>query len=203
MGWLYMHRDSMGGHATAKAYLDAQFTYAREQPDGGSRGFNVVASACVGNRVYYAAAQRMENGIGHEIVAIVCLVRWNPRDREGLVFGYKDMDETCGPNEAACPPRILALLSPTDNAYALAWRERCRVRAERAKRRLEEGMRIRLARPVTFTDGYSGDEFVVERLGRRLALRPPGGGGRYRIRGIATLDWTVVHETRVHGTVFA
>ena len=59
MGWLYMHRDSMGGHATAKAYLDAQFTYAREQPDGGSRGFNVVASACVGNRVYYAAAQRM------------------------------------------------------------------------------------------------------------------------------------------------
>ncbi len=203
MGWLYMHREGMGGYDTAKVYLDAQFTYSRDQAEGGSRGLQVVASACVGNRVYYAAAQRLENGVGREVFAIVCLVRWNPRDRDGLIFGYKDMDETCGPNEAACPGRILALLSPTDNAYALAWRERCRIRVARAKRRLDDGMRIRLATPVTFTDGYAGAEFVVERLGRRLALRPPGGGARYHIRGLATLDWTVVHETRVHGTVFA
>ena len=30
MGWLTMSRFHMGGHKTAKDYLDAQFTYSRE-----------------------------------------------------------------------------------------------------------------------------------------------------------------------------
>ena len=90
MGWLYMPRHSLGGHMSAKSYLDAQFTYDRPQEEGGSRGLKVLASACPGNRVYYAAAQVMTNGVGGEIFAIVCLVRWNPRDKEGMIFGYKD-----------------------------------------------------------------------------------------------------------------
>ena len=34
MGWLSMQRGHMGGHATPKAYLDAQFTYDRKYDDG-------------------------------------------------------------------------------------------------------------------------------------------------------------------------
>ena len=34
MGWLYMTRSGMGGHDSAKAYLDAQFTYERTGDDG-------------------------------------------------------------------------------------------------------------------------------------------------------------------------
>lgn len=90
MGWLYMPRQSLGGNASAKSYLDAQFTYERPQEEGGSRGLKVLASACPGNRVYYAATQLMTNGVGSEVFAIVCLVRWNPRDKEGMIFGYKD-----------------------------------------------------------------------------------------------------------------
>lgn len=39
------------------------------------------------------------------IVGIVCLVRYNPRDREGYIFGYKDMEESMGPCESECPSR--------------------------------------------------------------------------------------------------
>jgi hypothetical protein len=84
-----MPRSSMGGHATPKAYLDAQFTYTRDLGEGRTSGLRVLASACVGNRVYYAAVQAMENGLGGEIVAAVCLVRWNPRSPTGEHFGYK------------------------------------------------------------------------------------------------------------------
>ena len=114
MGWLFMPRGSMGGHATAKAYLDNQFTYERVQDDGSSEGLKVLASSCPGNRVYYAATQVMTNGRGGEIFAIVCLVRWNPRAKDGYIFGYKDMDESMGPCETDCPASILDLLTPTD-----------------------------------------------------------------------------------------
>ena len=45
--------------------------------------------------------------------------------RENRWFGYKDMDETCGPYCYDCPISILKLLSETDNGFALQWREKC------------------------------------------------------------------------------
>ena len=115
MGWLYMR--SLEGHATPKAYLDAQFTYDRDT--GRSR---VLASSLVGRRTYYAAVEWIPTASGErEVWGLICLVRYNPRDREGLVFGYKDMSESMGPCESECPGRILDLLTATENTYALAW----------------------------------------------------------------------------------
>jgi len=193
----------MGGHPTAKAYLDAQFTYERAGDDGGSRGLKVLASSCPGNRVYYAATQVMTDGVGGEIFAIVCLVKWNPRDKEGYIFGYKDMEESMGPYEAECPAHILDLLSPTDNANAIDWRARCRARLERRGRKLEDGDRIRLPSPQKFTDGYVGQEFLVSKLGRQLLLQDPDSGRVYRINGFMDRPWTKVPVTKVHKTVFA
>src|SRR3546814_19605923 len=79
------------------------------------------------------------NGKGGEIFAIVCLVRWNPRAKDGYIFGYKDMDETMGPCEADCPARILDLLTPTDKEYAREWRARCCANLARRARQLEIG----------------------------------------------------------------
>ena len=203
MGWLYMNRYHMGGHETPKAYLDAQFTYTRTLDDGATRGLRVLGSACVGNRTYYAAAQVIENEQPGHVVAIVCLVRWNPRDKEELHFGYKDMDETCGPCEDACPERILRLLTPTTNEHALDWRRRCLARLRTRARPLEDGMRIKLATPVTFTDGHVGDVFVVSKKGSSVTLRGENGFGRYRIRNIRDLPWTIIPETKIHRTVFA
>lgn len=203
MGWLYMPRASLGAHQSAKSYLDDQFTYERDGGDGTRRGLKVLASSCPGNRVYYAAAQVITNGIGGEIFAIVCLVRWNPRDKEGLVFGYKDMDESMGPCEDHCPKSILDLLTPTEKEYALDWRRRCRENLARRTRRVEDGDRIRLSEPMTFTDGHVGQEFIVEKRGRRVVLRDPDRHGCYRISRFMDRGWSVVPTTKVHRTVFA
>lgn len=203
MGWLYMPRSSMGGHASAKAYLDAQFTYDRPHDDGSSHGLKVLASSCPGNRVYYAATQVLTNGIAGEVFAIVCLVRWNPRDKEGHVFGYKDMEESMGPCEDDCPAHILDLLTPTESENALDWRRRCTENLKRRARTIEDGDRIKLAAALTFTDGYVGDEFIAEKRGRKLSFRAPEGYCRYRISRFMDLAWEVVPRTKVHKTIFA
>ncbi|MEP9404283.1 DUF6927 domain-containing protein [Sphingomonas silueang] len=197
-----MSRWHMGGHETPKAYLDAQFTYERDTPEG-RKGLRVLASAVVGMRTYYAAAQVTVNGEGREVIAVVCLVRWNPRDAENLHFGYKDMDETMGPCEAECPERILSLLTPTDNEYALQWRRRCLASLRLSARPMTEGMRIRFGAPIVFTDGYSGSDFIVARRGRQIVFRSPEGGGPYRISNVRKLAWQPVPVTQVHATRFS
>ncbi len=110
MGWLYMK--SLRGHFGPRQYLDAQFTY--ERPGTIS---NVLRSALAGMRVYYAAVEQLRIATGErEVWAAICLVRYNPRDPEGYIFGYKDMDEGMGPHECDCPAPILDLLPrPTVN----------------------------------------------------------------------------------------
>ena len=44
---------------------------------------------CIRDR-WYAAVQYTENGVPTEVIAMVCLVKWNPRDKEAMHFGYKD-----------------------------------------------------------------------------------------------------------------
>lgn len=190
MGWLYMR--SIGTHSGPRQYLDNQFTY--ERPGLRCR---VLRSALASMRVYYAAVEFLRPGVPREVAAIVCLVRYNPRDRDGYVFGYKDMDEGMGPCEAECPEAILDLLTPTDRPHALAWRARCREnaaarRARAAKPAPRPGQTIVLDRPLAFRDGRSLDRFEVvpNPRGRRTMLfRDPQEGGFYRIPNVRRLDY--------------
>ena len=131
-----------------------------------------------------------------EVWAAVCLVRYSLRDREGFIFGYKDMSESMGPCEDSCPAKVLDLLTPTDNTHALDWRTRCRARlAERAKRNAKPTPRLGdvviLSAPPLFRDGRC--------LARFEAVRSPGRargvvfrsiqGGLYRIPRIKDLDY--------------
>lgn len=203
MGWLFMPFTSMGCHKTAKSYLDGQLTYEKTLDDGSKRGVRVLASSCPGNRTYYAAAQETVDGVGGDVFAVVCLVRWNPRSRDGHQFGYKDMTENSGPCEDDCPATILDLLSPTDHEHAIDWRARCRANLERRARKLADGDRIRLPEPMTFTDGNIAQEFVVCKRGRSMMLRDPSNGCFYRISRIMERAWSIVPVTRIHKTVFA
>jgi hypothetical protein len=76
------------------------------------------------------------------------------------------------PVEADCPKRIIAAAPPLrhpdptgDGNYAARWRQKCLDQATaKAKRKAEllPGTTIRLSRALDFTDGHSGDRFVVE-----------------------------------------
>lgn len=203
MGWLFMSKAAMGGHASASGYLDVQFTYETEaEADGRRRGLRVLASACVQNRVYYAAVEPSTDGVAEAVFAVVCLVRWNPRNC-AEAFGYKDMGETAGPNEATCPAAILALLGPSAHPFALDWRRRCFATLRRRARPLLDGMRVRFPAPMTFSDGHVGQEFIVEKHGGAIRLRDAATGGRYRVSRLRDRRWRAMHRTAVHAVAFA
>jgi Domain of unknown function (DUF6927) len=180
MGWLYMQ--SLGGFKSPKDYLDNQFT---------SMSNRVLKSALVGMRTYYAAVEHTDQVTGEKSVwAAVCLVRYNPRDKDGYVFGYKDMAETMGPVETACPKAILDLLTPTDSEYANDWRAACRLRA--GKRMPKIGDTIALAEPLRFSDGSEHKTFkMIKWWKNRTAFETPQGG-IYRISNLRDRNFEIM-----------
>ena len=192
MGWLYLR--SLGGHPGPRQYLDAQFTH--RDFDLASR---VLRSALVGVRVYYAAVEEV-SPTGREVYGLVCLVRYNRRDKEGYIFGYKDMDEAMGPNASDCPEAILDLLTPTNQPNAIAWRARCRANAAARRRVCAKptplpGQMIVFDTPLRFADGRSHERLQAvanPRGGRTVLFRDPDRGGLYRIPNLKARDYRLV-----------
>ena len=64
--------------------------------------------------------------------ACLYLLRGNPRVKNDCHnWGYKDVDETMGPNEISFPYTWLGLLTPIASEYANAWRARVKARGEK------------------------------------------------------------------------
>lgn len=116
--------------------------------------------------------------------------------REGGEWGYKNMDETMGPNEAQAPVRLIDLLSPTTSQWAKDWRQKCRDNAALASRTLKPGDVIRLEQPLRFTDGTERRTFrvSVERYpGRTRSITVftcTETGAACRISNIRQRNWT-------------
>lgn len=148
--------------------------------------------------VAYAAVERCHKQTGErEVWAAIFLMRY-VRGDDPYNWGYKDLTENCGPCEARCPERILALLTPTDNEYAKEWRESCwaNIKQRKQSRKLKVGAEIEFDSPVKFTDGFVGQRFRVESMkwGRRAKRVLVGSnGGLYRLRGFnQRTDWKIV-----------
>ena len=120
MGWTEYHASYYkNGKVDRKAELDAMYNWEDE-----NRKVEVLKSSMVGS-TYYAAVKSCNKTNGYErVCAAVCLTSTNAKDYYN--FAYKDMDETCGPYKYDCPKGILDMLTPTDNEYALQWRQACR-----------------------------------------------------------------------------
>ena len=116
--------------------------------------------------------------------------------REAGKWGYKDMDETMGPNEAQAPIKLIDLLSPTTSQWARDWRQSCRDNAALASRTLKPGDVIRLSEPLRFTDGSERQTFHVsiERYpGRKRSTTVftcTETGAACRIPNIRQRNWT-------------
>lgn len=116
--------------------------------------------------------------------------------RQGGGWGYKDMDETMGPNEAQAPLKLLDLLSPTTSEWALKWRQKCRDNAALKCRHLKPGDVIRLEQPLRFTDGserqtfrVSTDKYPGARRSRTVFVCTETGAA-CRISNIRQRNWT-------------
>jgi len=77
-----------------------------------------------------------------DVFAVVILIQWC---NDKFNFGYKDIEESCGPYDTNCPERILDLLTPTDSEYALTWRQQCRegVQRKNSIRSKLKGLKVR------------------------------------------------------------
>lgn len=170
MGWLYKY-DPIDDPI---AYLTDQYTY-----DGDQRSYRVLAAARVANTVYLAV-KITEKATGKFYVLAAVILISNTK-KHG--FGYKDMDETVGPCECACPDRIMRLLSPIEDipnpGYAAEWRasvaaHKQAAAALRAKRAsLRPGSIVRLEREVSFRDGTSAVAFRLCCVRRKTPIFEP------------------------------
>ena len=149
MGWTeysatYYHRS---GEVDRKRECDAYFMEGLNKDH-----FLVRKSRMVGS-VYYAAVTpllrvKTDNCGNHlkdaddhyvyeripvgeqETIGVVLLTATRER---GEYFAYKPMDETVGPMYYHCPKSILNLLTPTENKWALEWRDKCYENASKPK----------------------------------------------------------------------
>ena len=137
MGWTSYHAThyTKGGAIDKKTECDAYFT---ESLNNGH--YKVEKSAMV-DGVYYAAIRPLKKCVGNtyedlpaeeqHVFGVVFLTDTDKNDYYN--FSYKDMDESMGPGYYDCPESILKLLSPTENKYALEWREKCHLQNEKQK----------------------------------------------------------------------
>lgn len=135
MGWLYFEKP-----ASITGYFRDQINHENE-----TLKQTLLDMAIVGMTTGYCAIEQVLKATGErKVFAMVVLMRFIPKARDGYTFGYKEVDESMGPTEAQCPERILDLLTPlTDDGrestqWALRWRERCREALSR-RRRLVDG----------------------------------------------------------------
>lgn len=188
MGWLFYNIKGK----SRKTEMDSKYNWESEQAI-----YTVLKSSMVGS-VYYAAVKSvLKDGSKTDVFAAVCLTSADKRN--DMNFGYKDMDESVGPNEARCPVGILDLLTdPPPNEWAAQWRAKCRAYHASKKSKPKVGDTITLAAPVRFSDGSHESTFTVKerdsyRAGKLCKKRYYLGanGARYRLTGLERMDFTV------------
>jgi len=153
---------------------------------------NILDCAVVCLREAYMAYQ-----VPKGIVAVICLLDYRPKDAYN--FGYKDMDEGCGPGICRCPKRILEKLSPLEDLHkgkalewARDWRERCWTYQNKPS--VKTGDRVLFHHPIRFTNGLEESMFV--KLARRGHFISETTGCRVRISSYREKEFTVVGRGR-------
>lgn len=131
----------------------------------------VVKSSMVG-AIYYAACkytnkffEEFKDKVDEykdKVFAIVFITSVDNKDYH-FNFSYKDMSEDMGPCYYDCPNSILKLLTPTNEEFAIAWRNACIEKIEKKKRGLNTlplGSKIEIVMPFD-TISYSKGEHVL------------------------------------------
>lgn len=160
MGWTYMPMPREG----TTEWLKKELSWAS---DSGAVN-RPLATAIVERKEAYAAVETMHADGRREVWAIIFLLDYKPRDRDGFTFGYKDMTESMGPVVCRCPEKILDMLTETESEYANSWRQRCRDRLLlRQNNKLQDGDIIQLDRELNYGGYGSFDTFRMKMDGSK------------------------------------
>ncbi|MDV4169558.1 DUF6927 domain-containing protein [Rhodovulum sp. FJ3] len=155
MGWLFYTDRRVKSYADEKAEITRLCTFE------GERRKNELVKSCKVGSTWYAAA-RVTNLDGSPVEDATYVTDTDGSITFAAVFltayddgcwGYKDMEESAGPNASRAPLGLIDLLSDLKDpdSYAQDWRQRCREWASIPN--YAEGDKIKLAKPVTLTDG--------------------------------------------------
>lgn len=93
------------------------------RPERFGENFELLKSSAIGNNHWYLA-RRKSDGL---VFIGLDMIKGGTRRDPG--WGYKDLDESCGPCEVNCPLSYLDKVSPA-TGHAVAWRERVRAHHE-------------------------------------------------------------------------
>ena len=118
-------------------------------------GAKVVKHCCVGNHLWMVMEADRRPGVMCRFI-VLCLMKGPHNCGKGYTgadkdwWGYKDIDETMGPNELSCPPSYLRMCTAPENTYAYEWRQRVYAReAERkARPKITVGMKLMYGRQI-------------------------------------------------------
>lgn len=171
MGWTYTHKPH---GIKARDFLRRRF----EQPydPGAKTGFSVLHDSATLTE-YFAIIERTDKDTAFvERFCVICLIR-HSRDHHN--FGWKEMEESCGPYVIA--PRnffqiLEAMIPHPINQNAQDWREACRAHYTK----LDAQPRFKVGDDIVL---YDQRYRLIEDLKRRgfRAQRIPFGG-QYRIK---------------------
>jgi len=167
MGWLFYD---------AKNYRpDGSVDRKKEADETFSESYTVLKSVMVAS-VHYAAVKNKRTGA---VSAAVTLTSSDKRG-SGFNFGYKGISENMGPCEAKCPRSILKLLTPTEDEYAIAWRDRCHTYHAQTDvfKNLPVGTKISWVATAGFSHFKEGECVTLEKV------IPRGRGARWLCKAI-------------------
>jgi hypothetical protein len=146
---------------------------------------NKVMTHCMtGNNMWAVVEGTRQDGTTVRFIALF-LIRGRSNTRDG--WGYKDLDESCGPTAVNCPLKYLKMVEDYEPVgYAKEWRERVREYWTKRNRKLEPGTRIKL---------YGREYEVVGRPYRNkldYAVKDLECGGVYRMKKRQVTDAEVL-----------
>jgi hypothetical protein len=138
---------------------------------------------------YMAIRRTLPESTGQEPYVYAGVYKVQMYPKSDYNFGWKDMDESCGPFYYDCPGDILDMLTSTDNENALAWRAECRKRnTASAAVKLTAGVIVMFTEAIRFTDGFSATKFQVDdaRRGVVTPMVQSGlfAGSKYKISNL-------------------
>lgn len=159
MGWLFGHYE--------------RSTLIKHLTDG--NGVKTIKHCLVGNNLWCVHEHDGQRW------ACLYLLRGSPRIKDDPYnWGYKEVDETMGPNEISFPYTWLDLLTPMDSKYANEWRARVKARGEKLQK----------ATVGSKWQGYGHTFEIIKRRGPTSFRAKDEYGGTWRLtsRNISKME---------------